>query len=882
MQATFSSQSIARIFAIATFLSGAAHADMALPKNARIKPRPEITSHAEDHAQEHAGNVFQRQREQMAFTASKCSPDALTAYRGAQLVEKVKTSDCSRALFNVSAATANYLFNEEQMMTMASEFRNLARNYDGSNSDNILDIQEYLRAGYYYRATNNPQGNATFSEALKLEIRASLDRLFASYGSRAVTWQNGDVMQSAYKLISHTKDYGYFMPTLKAKLNDARGEFVQKNGTAAAIYELLRLFDGLYYYDKAGTAALRRDTSYLYAANDFYNANSKLIGTQNEYVLSAAMGVIAGMLEFPELKTHARPLVRKALSETALFGRGESIWLYAARKIKENDGDNCNYYGTCNAKEKWEAAVLTSSRQCSPTIKIKSQGYSQSDLALACQLLEDEHKLFGYSLFGNKDPRNNNAIPTKYDGGLEVIAFKSKSEYSKYGGAIYAIDTNNGGITMEGDPSQPGNIQRFYAYHKDGQPLIWNLKHEFIHYLDNIYNIENYGKAYWSGQPIVWWMEGIAEYFSHENDYPEAIAAARLKTYPLSTIFRNTYEMADYQSRAYNWGYLAMRFMFERHRDDVELMAQHMRVGKYDEYGKVLFEKIGTRYDNEFYSWLSTVENGGSFAGARYAGGRNNGKGAGNGNSGGGSTGGSSGGSTGGSSGNTTFDAKKQYFNNDQTQLNGKSYTLIVLVDGVQAGNYGLYGSTVAPGGSTFRSTDGRVMAYWITSEAGKGGTGGNTTPSSVKAFDAYSQYRHGDQASFNGKIYAFNVRVDGTISNSYGLYGGSCSPDLCGAGTPFRTSDGRVSAYWQEVGGTGSSGSNSGGSKPASSFSEYHQYWNGSTATLDGRSYSLSVWVDGKSVSDYGLYGGSCHPARCTESRPWVSTDGRAKAYWR
>ncbi|PHV13382.1 hypothetical protein CSQ89_01080 [Chitinimonas sp. BJB300] len=58
--------------------------------------------------------------------------------------------------------------------------------------------------------------------------------------------------------------------------------------------------------------------------------------------------------------------------------------------------------------------------------------------------------------------------------------------------------------------------------------------------------------------------------------------------------------------------------MFERHRTDIEMVAALLRAGNYDEYGNGICSQIGTRYDGEFNTWLDSVSNSGTFAGAAY------------------------------------------------------------------------------------------------------------------------------------------------------------------------------------------------------------------------------------------------------------------------
>jgi hypothetical protein len=107
-------------------------------------------------------------------------------------------------------------------------------------------------------------------------------------------------------------------------------------------------------------------------------------------------------------------------------------------------------------------------------------------------------------------------------------------------------------------------------------------------------------------QPTVWYIEGLAEYLSLRNDNQTAIDVAKTGTYKLSTIFQNTYSMADYVTRAYRWGYMAVRFMNERHRADLDAILPMFRAGNYDAY-EAYMQKIGTSYDAEFAAWVQTA-----------------------------------------------------------------------------------------------------------------------------------------------------------------------------------------------------------------------------------------------------------------------------------
>ncbi len=107
--------------------------------------------------------------------------------------------------------------------------------------------------------------------------------------------------------------------------------------------------------------------------------------------------------------------------------------------------------------------------------------------------------------------------------------------------------------------------------------------------------------------PNVWWIEGLAEYVSYGYrgiTYDRAVAEAGRHTYRLSTLFRNTYANSDV-TRTYPWGYLAVRYMVERHPDDVQRMLARFRVGDYAGGHAVYATDIGTRYDADFDEWLT-------------------------------------------------------------------------------------------------------------------------------------------------------------------------------------------------------------------------------------------------------------------------------------
>ena len=65
------------------------------------------------------------------------------------------------------------------------------------------------------------------------------------------------------------------------------------------------------------------------------------------------------------------------------------------------------------------------------------------------------------------------------------MTFKNWSQYNAYGQLLFDIQTDNGGMYIEGIPSKPNNQATFFAYRQfwiAPEFAIWNLNHEYVHY----------------------------------------------------------------------------------------------------------------------------------------------------------------------------------------------------------------------------------------------------------------------------------------------------------------------------------------------------------------------------------------------------------------
>ncbi|AZM92804.1 hypothetical protein D1J60_00335 [Streptomyces sp. W1SF4] len=260
------------------------------------------------------------------------------------------------------------------------------------------------------------------------------------------------------------------------------------------------------------------------------------------------------------------------------------------------------YGATGTTGGKLESRILPIVHNCSPSLRIRAQEMTAAQLTATCASLANQDAYF-HSVVKDSGP-----VADDHNTTLEVDVFNSSADYKAYAGRIYGIDTDNGGMYLEGDPSRTGNQPRFICYERtDVTPgwQIWNLNHEYTHYLDGRFDLHGDFDASQS-TPTVWWGEGIAEYVSYsyrDVTYSNALAEAGKHTYSLRTLFDTTYANSDV-NRTYNWGYLAARYMVEKHPADVATVLGHYRNGNWTAARSFL---TSLDHESDWNAWLTSV-----------------------------------------------------------------------------------------------------------------------------------------------------------------------------------------------------------------------------------------------------------------------------------
>ncbi|WP_406196183.1 M9 family metallopeptidase [Kitasatospora sp. NBC_01560] len=539
-----------------------------------------------------------------AAAGNGCDLASFSNASGSTLVANVKAAslDCLNTLYPLTGTDAGKVFGEAKMVAVADALRTNAATYPGDNSTSTGQLVQFLRAGYYVQWYHSDVVG-TYGTALQTSIRGALDAFFAAPHSKDVTDANGQTFAEAVTLIDSAQENARYTGTVKRLLGDYTTSWPSFMTTAVANTKTV-IEDG--FDQPAFIAALQADPAFGTTLSSFVTRNASLI---NGGDMVTSIGILIGnYVAHDELKAQGRPIIKDLVTRFPLVGATGPLTMNLVWFTENKDKGNCSVYGLCDLPTRLPPLVLTNTKTCNANLRVRAQEMTEQQLADTCTSLINEDALF------HKVIQDNGAIPGDVNTNLEVVVFDDYYEYSLYAGAMYGIAVDNGGMYEEGNPAKVGNQARFIAHEASWlRPdfQIWNLNHEYTHYLDGRYNM--YGD-FEAGivTPTIWWVEGIAEYISYTYRNvrnADAIAEAGKKTYKLSELFDTVYDQtpdaAANSNRVYRWGYLAVRYMLQSHPDDVKAVLAKYRTGDWNGARTLLKSTIGTSYDADFSTWLT-------------------------------------------------------------------------------------------------------------------------------------------------------------------------------------------------------------------------------------------------------------------------------------
>ncbi|QFI36481.1 hypothetical protein FR932_00900 [Moritella marina ATCC 15381] len=533
--------------------------------------------------------------------APLCSVTEFSNRTGKDLISYVTqvSSDCINKQFSVSDAEATAIFNENNMLTIINEFRSASALYKGRNEDGILNLVLFLRAGYYIQHYQK-EAVGEYSDVIKQSSLLALTAFFSNVHVTDVSEEHGQVLSEVLTLVDsagHNTHFIYIVKDMLGRFNHSWSDSRSMSLSVNSIFTIL--WRGQWADGFAEHLAI--DNSVVDDLKIFIDQQDYLIGTSNEYLMNNAAKELGRMLNYgPSVQNKVKPYLTQLLNRYSMNGRGSGVWLAVAEMV-DYYGD-CNEYNICGYKQQLELQILAINYTCSPTIKIRAQSMTSAELALSCEQMAEEEVYFHTKLNTGYQP-----VADDHNAVLEVVIFNGTASYKQYAGTFFGISTDNGGMYLEGDPAVLGNQARFIAYEADwitDEFQVWNLKHEYVHYLDARYNIKgNFSDS--SAESITWWIEGLAEYIAHGDDNSHAIEVGQNNNYQLSDLWVNSY--ASGNDQVYHGGYLAVRYMFEKHVAEVDNILNLLRQGNFSNYAGYM-SSIGDIYNADFSDWLTALD----------------------------------------------------------------------------------------------------------------------------------------------------------------------------------------------------------------------------------------------------------------------------------
>ncbi len=236
------------------------------------------------------------------------------------------------------------------------------------------------------------------------------------------------------------------------------------------------------------------------------------------------------------------------------------------------------------------------------TVKIQNSQLTTEQLDYICTEIESVEALFHQKL-----NTAMTAVPNDENDVVDVNIFANQPAFMTTGQFLLNMrDDAETGIYFESNPestSANADVITFEARRwADNEFFVWELTHEYTHYLDGRYNKKgDYSTT--TSHDMTWWTEGLAEYIAdNASPYLSVKLAQSASHFTLSEIIKSGY---DGDASPYSWGSTAVKFMVEQRPDDVQILRDKARNGQYSALDTWL---EGWASDNQdaFALWLTS------------------------------------------------------------------------------------------------------------------------------------------------------------------------------------------------------------------------------------------------------------------------------------
>ena len=250
----------------------------------------------------------------------------------------------------------------------------------------------------------------------------------------------------------------------------------------------------------------------------------------------------------------------------------------------------------------WASTQLFNhAKTCDEPVNIRAQQMSEEELLAACEVISETKKRFDLVLNESISPAFQQPVEGDLNEFTNINIFSNLVNHKAWLGYLYGSD-NESGIYFETSPSgfdHDSNVLTFNAIDwTNGRSVIRSLAHEYVHALDGRYNKEGGYR-----ESTSWWSEGLAEYIGTFYNEPYQLFEIGVSggNYTLAEIFN--LHNANYDPSPYDWGYMAVAFLLEKHPEEVTTLLTQMRTGNWDDTS--VLDNIVANYEAEFVEYYT-------------------------------------------------------------------------------------------------------------------------------------------------------------------------------------------------------------------------------------------------------------------------------------
>ncbi|EJI6686918.1 collagenase [Vibrio parahaemolyticus] len=535
----------------------------------------------------------------------KCTVEDFTVDR-VNIESRVANSDyeCMRTWFSPSLEQADVVFSTMSVSRITGGLKKAIEAYKGTKeqAQQIYYLGEFIKAAYKNRHDTFAKKLQPFPSELSVDIANTIQQFLRSPHALTDGREQQEALASMLIVVDSIRQLAIAAPDVFAILDSFSADKSDSYYYRKAINNIFVAMAG-HSQTKAFYDVIESDSSYIHRLSSFITNNEWAIGTDSEQLLGNAARELARLVKTSDAETKKVVVdtLDSLLKRYPLGGKSDRIWVGIAEMVDAYASDYLEQLGLSNSKSVLKQRIMTFSYDCRGPARILAQEMTEAQAITSCETLNLKEDDFHQTVNTGYQP-----VADDHSDSVDVIVFKTKSDYSTYSSFLFDNTTNNGGQFLERAPSKQGNVPRFVAYQNgwDDDFSILNLEHEYVHYLDGRFN--QYGDFHDTMREgnIVWWLEGFAEYMYYKEGYNAALVLGKEKTHTLADVFSTNY--SDGLNRVYRWGYLAVRFMIEKHPENVTELLGYSRTGQYKEWVKLL-ERLGPAYNTEFHSWLDEV-----------------------------------------------------------------------------------------------------------------------------------------------------------------------------------------------------------------------------------------------------------------------------------